>query len=151
MGRRSGILCRPAFLRGPPRQGARGNLDVMKPRSVRNLVGLAVIALLIGNWLHAGDLLTEYRMDTTRVCQLVGPAYSRGNYAELASELQRQLGVDQGKIRIRKDGVFVQTFGFFVHESGYFIARDRDFNFKNGGDPSFRPIKDCIFAYDIKG
>ncbi len=109
------------------------------------LIGLLIIPLGVN------DSITSRSVDTDRICSLASAAYARGDYGALERELEAQFDVNQSEIRIKQDGVFVKTWSFFIEERGYFVARNKDADYTKKAEPSFEPVRGCLFRYRIAG
>jgi hypothetical protein len=58
---------------------------------------------------------------------------------------------DPSRVYSTKDGLFIVTSSFFVHEKGLFLSRSQTFAPTLGGDPEFRQIVPGLFSYELKG
>lgn len=54
-------------------------------------------------------------------------------------------------IRIETDGVYIRIGGFYVTEHGFFVPLDPAFKPPQGGDPSYTPLGEGVWRYDIAG
>lgn len=54
-------------------------------------------------------------------------------------------------IRVEADGVYIKTGSLFVTEWGFFVPLDPAFKPAEGGDPSFTPLGEGVWRYDIAG
>jgi hypothetical protein len=55
------------------------------------------------------------------------------------------------RIDVRDDGVYLVMGEHFVEEWGFFIPHDGAFKPRAGGDPSFKPLAEGVWRYDIAG
>lgn len=84
------------------------------------------------------------------LCALHVAARRSGEYSEFLSAAERELGVKRSSFRLVVDGVFVRTSGFFVEEQGFFFASPGAV-LSRDADPSFEPLRSCIYRYKIVG
>lgn len=55
------------------------------------------------------------------------------------------------RVYATRDGLYIVTSTFFVHEEGLFLPRSPRFFFAPGTDPEFRRIVDGVYSYKLKG
>jgi hypothetical protein len=55
------------------------------------------------------------------------------------------------RVRVEPDGVYIAIGGFFVTEYGFFVPRLVNFTPTSGGDPSYTPLGEGVWRYDIAG
>lgn len=112
------------------------------------LIGVALLFLLTSG---CGESLDGSALDIDGLCSLSAAGNQTQDFSQLLEELERQLGEARDKIRVTREGVFAPVKAHFVEESGYFVARPGVDVKTRGTDPSFDPIRGCVYRYKIKG
>lgn len=111
--------------------------------------------------------LTAFLLLTLTGCLRGSRAPELAALLEVAPELMRatpaggQLPQDQWPTELKalepkrvyatRDGLYIVTSTFFVHEEGLFLPRSPRFFITPGTDPEFRRIVDGVYSYKLKG
>ena len=123
--------------------GDRVSCDAMSPglRTAAALLALAV----------AGCTSDLPDVDAARICGLAAASPAGGDNRALLDTLAQAFRVKPTDLRADKNGVFVPQARSFVEERGIYVARPGATLPRNGSDPSFTMVRECIYQYQIKG